>query len=53
MRKNEEIREKSLGTDKEIKGKCNTKTRSEWGYSRWLKLQLNKLSAAVLMLSFF
>jgi hypothetical protein len=35
----------------EINGKCNTKTRSEWSSSRWQKLQLNKLSAAVLMLS--
>ncbi len=26
----------------EINGKCNTKTRSEKSYSRWLKLQLNK-----------
>ncbi len=33
----EEIREAI-----EISGKCNTKTRSEWSYSRWLKLQLNK-----------
>jgi hypothetical protein len=40
MRKNEEIRGKRAAV--EINGKCNTKTRSEWSYSRWLKLQLNK-----------
>ncbi len=38
MRKNEEIREKRLGQLKRSKGN----TRSEWTYSRWLKLQLNK-----------
>jgi hypothetical protein len=27
----------------EINGKCNTKTRSEWSYSRWLKLQRGKV----------
>jgi hypothetical protein len=41
-RKEEIDREKRLGTAIEINGKCKTKTRSEYNYSRWLKLQLYK-----------
>ncbi len=50
-RKNEGNQRKEIRAAVEINGKCNTKTRSEWSYSRRLKLQLSKQSLAVLMLS--